>query len=68
MAWEQFHPTIQRWFAERFGEPTEPQRQGWPQIRSGRHTLISAPTGTGKTLAGYLSAIDTAGWRQWVKW
>ena len=31
---------------------------GWPQIRSGRHTLISAPTGTGKTIAGYLSAID----------
>src|SRR5438034_2941532 len=54
-----FHPTIQRWFASRFGEPTEPQRLGWPQIRSGRHTLISAPTGTGKTIAGYLSAIDS---------
>jgi ATP-dependent Lhr-like helicase len=53
-----FHPTIQRWFANRFGEPTEPQRQGWPRIRSGRHTLIAAPTGTGKTIAGYLSAID----------
>src|SRR3954452_19706178 len=54
----QFHPTIQRWFEQRFGEPTEPQLQGWPHIRSGRHTLISAPTGTGKTIAGYLSAID----------
>src|SRR5688572_1832127 len=54
-----FHPTIQRWFAEKFGDPTEPQRQGWPLIRSGRHTLISAPTGTGKTIAGYLSAIDS---------
>src|SRR5688572_19773851 len=53
-----FHPTIQRWFSQRFGEPTEPQREGWPRIRSGRHTLISAPTGTGKTIAGYLSAID----------
>src|SRR5689334_1344095 len=54
-----FHPTIQRWFEDRFGEPTEPQREGWPRIRSGRHTLISAPTGTGKTIAGYLSAIDS---------
>src|SRR5438270_12074675 len=54
-----FHPTIQGWFAQRFGEPTEPQREGWPRIRAGGHTLISAPTGTGKTLAAYLSAIDS---------
>ena len=54
-----FHRTIQRWFSERLGEPTEPQRQGWPHIRAGRHTLISSPTGTGKTLAAYLSAIDS---------
>jgi ATP-dependent Lhr-like helicase len=53
-----FHPTIQRWFEQRFGEPTEPQREGWPRIRAGRHTLVSAPTGTGKTIAAYLSAID----------
>jgi ATP-dependent Lhr-like helicase len=58
MSLTQFHPTIQRWFAARFGEPTEPQREGWPHIRGGNHTLISAPTGTGKTLAAYLSAID----------
>lgn len=53
-----FHPTIQSWFAERFGEPTEPQLQGWPKIAAGHHTLISAPTGLGKTLAACLAAID----------
>src|SRR3954466_3914716 len=55
----QFHARLQRWFENRFGEPTEPQRLGWPHIRSGRNTLISAPTGTGKTTAVSLSAIDT---------
>src|SRR3954470_15134940 len=53
-----FHPTIQGWFTSRFGDPTEPQREGWPRIRGGKHVLISSPTGTGKTLAAYLSAID----------
>jgi ATP-dependent Lhr-like helicase len=53
-----FHPVIARWFAERFGEPTDPQRYGWEAIRSGRPTLISAPTGSGKTLAAFLHFLD----------
>ncbi len=52
------HPAVQRWFQDRLGEPTPPQREGWPPIREGRNTLIAAPTGSGKTLAAFLSSID----------
>ncbi|MEO8587039.1 MAG: DEAD/DEAH box helicase [Acidobacteriota bacterium] len=52
------HPAVQKWFQENLGEPTPPQREGWPPIRQGRNTLIAAPTGSGKTLAAFLSAID----------
>jgi len=53
------HPAVRRWFEENLGQPTAPQRSGWPAIRSGAHVLIAAPTGTGKTLAGFLWAIDS---------
>ena len=54
----QFHPAVARWFEQTFGSPTEPQMRGWPAIQSGRHALISAPTGTGKTLAAFLASLD----------
>ncbi len=53
-----FHPIIDRWFASRFAGPTEPQVLGWPEIAAGRHTLIAAPTGSGKTLTAFLAVID----------
>ncbi len=52
-----FDPHIRRWFSRTFGEPSEPQRLGWPAIASGANTLILAPTGTGKTLAAFLWGI-----------
>jgi ATP-dependent Lhr-like helicase len=58
MALSGFHPVVRRWFEERLGAPTDPQREGWPLIRRGLHTLIAAPTGTGKTLAAFLWALD----------
>src|SRR5215475_2359989 len=52
------HPLVAEWFTAKFGTPTEPQEQGWPEILTGRTTLISAPTGSGKTLAAFLACID----------
>lgn len=53
-----FHPAIQSWFEKNLGEATEPQALSWPHIQAGKHTLVSAPTGLGKTLAGFLAGID----------
>jgi ATP-dependent Lhr-like helicase len=56
-----FHPAVRTWFVGRFpGGPTEPQTAAWPLIRSGRDVLVASPTGTGKTLTGFLVAIDAA--------
>ncbi len=55
----QLHPVVSEWFRRRFPEgATPPQEQGWPAIRAGGDTLIAAPTGSGKTLTGFLMAID----------
>lgn len=53
-----FHPAIITWFQNKFGEPTQPQRLGWPLVSSGKNTLILAPTGSGKTLAAFLAGIN----------
>jgi len=58
MPLSRFHPVIESWFANRFSEPTEPQRRAWPVIQQGGDVLIAAPTGSGKTFAAFLSAID----------
>src|SRR5713226_803538 len=54
-----FHPAVARWFGARFAAPTEPQRHAWPVIQAGRDALIAAPTGSGKTFAAFLAAIDS---------
>jgi len=53
-----FHPLVAQWFSRAVGKPTEVQAAAWPAIAAGAHALVSAPTGTGKTLAAFLWGID----------
>src|SRR5262245_6084920 len=53
-----FHPTVAAWFDSRFASATMAQGEAWPLIKAGRHTLIAAPTGSGKTFAAFMAAID----------
>ena len=53
-----FHPAVASWFARAFPAPTPAQIAAWPAIAAGRDTLVAAPTGSGKTLTAFLTAID----------
>ena len=53
-----FHPAVSAWFDATFPAPTAAQSAAWPAIRAGQHTLVAAPTGSGKTLTAFLAAID----------
>ena len=56
-----FHPIVRSWFTRQFPKgPTEPQTAAWPLIAQGKDVLVASPTGTGKTLTGFLVAIDAA--------
>jgi ATP-dependent helicase Lhr and Lhr-like helicase len=53
-----FHPAVAAWFSRTFDAPTEAQQRAWPALAAGEHVLVAAPTGSGKTFAAFLSAID----------
>jgi ATP-dependent Lhr-like helicase len=59
MSLELFCLPVRVWFERRFPHgPTPAQLRGWPEIAAERHTLIAAPTGSGKTLSAFLVCID----------
>ena len=53
-----FDNLTKQWFTKALGSPTAVQEEAWPAIAAGKHTLVSAPTGTGKTLSAFLVFID----------
>lgn len=52
------HPLVREWFVNKFETPTEPQILGWPMILANKPTLISAPTGSGKTFAAFMVCVE----------
>jgi ATP-dependent Lhr-like helicase len=57
-ALDRFSPAVRNWFANTFAAPTPVQAAAWPVIANGAHVLVTAPTGSGKTLTAFLWALD----------
>ena len=57
-ALDAFSPATREWFRGAFVGPTAVQEASWREIADGHHTLVVAPTGSGKTLSAFLWAID----------
>jgi ATP-dependent Lhr-like helicase len=55
---DQFSEPTRAWFRAAFAEPTPAQAGAWEAIAQGRHALVVAPTGSGKTLSAFLWAVD----------
>jgi ATP-dependent helicase Lhr and Lhr-like helicase len=55
---QQFSEPTRAWFGAAFAEPTAAQVGAWEAIAAGRHALVVAPTGSGKTLSAFLWSID----------
>src|ERR1700712_585743 len=53
-----FTDLTREWFAGTFAAPTAAQTEAWEAIANGDNTLVIAPTGSEKTLAAFLWAID----------
>jgi ATP-dependent Lhr-like helicase len=49
---------VRKWFTGRFTELTPPQKYTFKLITEKTNTLVTAPTGSGKTLSGFLSIIS----------
>ncbi|MFO7872183.1 MAG: ATP-dependent helicase [Candidatus Undinarchaeales archaeon] len=51
-------PLVRKWFKQKFGKFSKPQKYGILPIHQGKNILVSAPTGSGKTLLAFLSILN----------
>ncbi|MDE1810467.1 MAG: ATP-dependent helicase [Candidatus Micrarchaeota archaeon] len=51
------NPYVSKWFTGNFTELTPPQKYAFKLICDRKNVLITAPTGSGKTMSGFLSII-----------
>ncbi|MEZ5094292.1 ATP-dependent helicase [Nocardioides sp.] len=57
-ALDRFSEPTRSWFAAAFAKPTAAQEGAWDAVAAGRHALVVAPTGSGKTLSAFLWSLD----------
>lgn len=50
---------VREWFTNNFKELTPPQRFAFKLISEHQNSLIASPTGSGKTMSGFLSILST---------
>ena len=51
-------PQFDGWFTSRGWQPRAHQIDFWQKARAGHHALLIAPTGGGKTLAGFMPSLE----------
>ncbi|MBU1975193.1 MAG: DEAD/DEAH box helicase [Nanoarchaeota archaeon] len=54
----ELNPLVREWFTKKFKTFSPPQRFSIVNIRHRQSTLISSPTGSGKTLSAFLSILN----------
>jgi len=52
------HPIVRKWFKGKFKKFALPQKYAIMDIHSRQNVLVSAPTGSGKTLTAFLSILN----------